>query len=446
MVLSSPSVVFLDIGLGGTPLGRLSFALAPPSLLPHTRENLRQLFTSERTALDSRLSYKGCSFAWSPSYVEGPQYKFAHVCDGRGLRAHPKTDDGAVLAACAVKVFGGTTYYGLELDLKDGAAEGTIDGRRTNAGTVLTVPVVGPGRGKTRFSIVRVEASPPAWRERLLINSAVMGVLVSGAEVVQMMARASSPPVILATGELPEDSAVELLDAVSRLRGGFAPAPQVHNSVKRGVSSSPMVLCKLRRRATAYLTAWPRGSRVTCSRCAGIWLHEVDAPSPDGPVIDSMADPRNEPPPISRSWDPDLPVEKVVPNLLRALQSNDEPTLNAGLRTFWDWTHELYRGRPVNGHGDFSLFAKRAARSELAALLQSSGWQAEPYSPVGDGSKYGTHVVTIFPCGDLDGQGARRYLFQLRREMRPPYNGAWAVWGVIVSDANGELQDLSGGF
>mmetsp|Transcript_22425 Transcript_22425/g.55772 ORF Transcript_22425/g.55772 Transcript_22425/m.55772 type:complete len:224 (+) Transcript_22425:100-771(+) len=151
-------------------------------------------------------------------------------------------------------------------------------------------------------------------------------------------------------------------------------------------------------------------------------------------------------PGVARLSTPSLPAEAVVDNLLRALQKNDSPEVDAGLRAFWAWTHELYRGRPVNGHGDFQIFAARAVRSELAPLLGSTRWVLEPINPVGDGSKYATHVARVWPAGDEGGKSVRRYLFQLRREQRPPYNGAWSVWGVIVSDSVGSIQDLSGGF
>ena len=54
----------------------------------------------------------------------------------------------------------------------------------------------------------------------------------------------------------------------------------------------------------------------------------------------------------------------------------------------------------------------------------------------------GTHVAVVFPSGDSDGANARRFCFQLRKEMRPPYSGSWSVWGVIVSERGGEIQDM----
>jgi len=143
---------------------------------------------------------------------------------------------------------------------------------------------------------------------------------------------------------------------------------------------------------------------------------------------------------------PDLPANRVVDNILRALQENDYPDANSGLRTFWAWTHELYRGRPVNGHGNFDTFAGRAGNSELGQLIGSSRWTLEPLNLVADGDRYATQVARVYAAGDSDGTYARRYLFQLRREQRPPYNGAWSVWGVIVSDVGGQINDVTGGF
>ena len=140
-----------------------------------------------------------------------------------------------------------------------------------------------------------------------------------------------------------------------------------------------------------------------------------------------------------------VPCEEVVGNVLQALQRNDFPEVNSGLLAFWSWTHELYRGRPVNGHGNFSIFAERAHNSELGPLMNCEGWTLEPLNVVGAGEKYATQVARVRPRGDAKGIG-RRFLFQLRRELRPPYNGAWSMWGVIISESDGSIQDLSGGF
>jgi hypothetical protein len=157
---------------------------------------------------------------------------------------------------------------------------------------------------------------------------------------------------------------------------------------------------------------------------------------------------------VCRELSAELPAAEIVPNLLAALDANDEPTPDAGLATFWAWTHELYRGRPVNGHGNFDEWKRRASQSEVAGLIGAANWEVAPLALVGDGTKLATQVALVRQRGGgaADGEAAaagryaRRYLFQLKREERPPYHGAWSVWGLIVSSAEGDIQDLSGGF
>ena len=88
-----------------------------------------------------------------------------------------------IFACCKRSSFGGE-YYGLEVD----------------DCTCLTVPVQGPGSGSSKFSIVRVGESPREWRERLLVNSAVIGVLSDGFSTLSSIATAQAPPIVTACG------------------------------------------------------------------------------------------------------------------------------------------------------------------------------------------------------------------------------------------------------
>jgi hypothetical protein len=67
-----------------------------------------------------------------------------------------------------------------------------------------SVPVAGPGRGSSKFSIVRVGESPQEWRELLLLNSGAVGRLdPSSLEVLQTMARQRmGPPKVVGSGVL----------------------------------------------------------------------------------------------------------------------------------------------------------------------------------------------------------------------------------------------------
>eukprot|EP00591_Stephanopyxis_turris_P000293 CAMPEP_0195521372 /NCGR_PEP_ID=MMETSP0794_2-20130614/18558_1 /TAXON_ID=515487 /ORGANISM="Stephanopyxis turris, Strain CCMP 815" /LENGTH=223 /DNA_ID=CAMNT_0040650911 /DNA_START=226 /DNA_END=897 /DNA_ORIENTATION=+ len=189
--------IYFDIDIGGTPCGRLTFKLADPTLLPLHTENLKKLCTGERRAIDPAAHYVGCTFDFSPDYVEDGlgRYRWAHILKGRGHNAVGKaTDpisDPSHLLACTNSCFGGQ-YYGVEYQAEN-----------DDAGVLLTVPIVGPGRGSSRIAIVRVGESPQEWRERLLVNSAVLGKLESGLETLHAMARQKvAPPKIIAAGLL----------------------------------------------------------------------------------------------------------------------------------------------------------------------------------------------------------------------------------------------------
>ena len=197
-VNEKPTRLYFDIALGDDEVGRLIFNLKDSErLLPMHTENLIKLCTGAVRSVDPRCSYVKCAFKHSPQFVEEfPQYRWAHVLDGRGRNAvgrpTDRISDPQSLRACAHSLYGGV-YYGLEYNDEIGEKEGVV----------LTVPLVGSYRGSTSFSIVRVGESPREWRERLLLNSAVMGYLESGIDVLQKMARQTkAPPTIVASGKI----------------------------------------------------------------------------------------------------------------------------------------------------------------------------------------------------------------------------------------------------
>lgn len=147
---------------------------------------------------------------------------------------------------------------------------------------------------------------------------------------------------------------------------------------------------------------------------------------------------------VVRNVDNCVPADGVVNHVLRAMQLNDFPEADSGVRCLWDWSHDLYRGSPVNGHGNFTRFVQRARGSEIGMLVGCEGWTLEQLNAIGDGSKFASHVAVVSPRGDLDARNSRRFLFQLRREMRPPYDGAWSIWALVVSGADGALSDPGG--
>ena len=189
--------VFFDLSVASTPIGRLVFKLAPNNILPLHVENFCALCTGEKVSIDPKLTYIGCAFEHSPMYVEGSQYKWCHVLKGNGRntigRPTELISDPAGLRSCIHDAYGGS-YYGL---LYDEADDSIVDG------VLLVVPIMGPGRGSSRFNIVRVGDSPRSWGKRLLLNQAVIGTLESGGGVLRQIARQKkSPPTIIGSGLL----------------------------------------------------------------------------------------------------------------------------------------------------------------------------------------------------------------------------------------------------
>lgn len=190
------TMIYFDISLENQPLGRLTFTLIQdPKSCPNLRENLIKICTGERKPIDPLCTYVGCSFKHSPQSVEGfPQYRWAHEVVGKKRNAIGRPSERITetdLRQCSHSIYGGV-YYGLNYERIRGPY-----------GVVLTVPLVGPLRGSSSFSIVRVDESPKEWKERLLLNSAVIGSLESGIETLHTMARQiRAPPMITESGTI----------------------------------------------------------------------------------------------------------------------------------------------------------------------------------------------------------------------------------------------------
>ena len=199
-MISADSIYF-DIEVANQPIGRLVFHLTNPSPLPQHAENIIQLAKGSRRGIDPKAHYVGCEFDFSPVAVEDGmgRYRWSHQLKGRGRNGIGRADqlitDPKSQAECCQSTFGGQ-YYGDLYIRKD-----------NDPGVLLTVPVVGPGYGTSKFSIVRVEESPKEWKDSLLINSGVIGRLDrSCLEVLHAMARQRiGPPTIVAGGALDSD-------------------------------------------------------------------------------------------------------------------------------------------------------------------------------------------------------------------------------------------------
>ena len=195
--------VFFDITFGDDEeIGRLIFTIPDTQMLPLHIENFLKLCTQERLGIDPRSTYVGCEFEFSPQYIEGfPQYRWAHVLKGKGRntigRPEERIVDPGNLKRCVHSIYGGV-YYGIDFE--------SIPEREAKA-VVLALPLSGPGRGSSQFEIVRVGESPQEWRERLLLNSVVLGWMqASSLDTLKRMARQTrSPTRIVGSGILKDE-------------------------------------------------------------------------------------------------------------------------------------------------------------------------------------------------------------------------------------------------
>lgn len=199
----SASSIYIDIEVANQSAGRLVFHLTNPTPLPLHAENFVQLIKGSRRGIDPKAHYVGCQFDYSPASVEeggmAGLYRWGHQLKGRGRNAVGRADqplsDPVNQLQCTHSCFGGQ-YYGEEYREIEG-----------DPGVILTVPVVGPGYGSSKFSIVRVGESPMEWKERLLINSGIIGRMdPSSLDTLHAMARQRmGPPTVVACGVLEKD-------------------------------------------------------------------------------------------------------------------------------------------------------------------------------------------------------------------------------------------------
>lgn len=194
----SASSIYMDIEVDNQPVGRLIFHLTNPSPLPVHAENFVQLIKGSRRGIDPKAHYVGCEFDYSPASVEDGmgRYRWGHQLRGRGRNAIGRADqpiaDPVNQLRSTHACYGGQYYGDVYTEMED------------DPGVVLTVPVVGPGYGSSKFSIVRVGESPKEWKERLLINSGIIGRMDSSSlKTLHAMARQRmGPPTLVASGVL----------------------------------------------------------------------------------------------------------------------------------------------------------------------------------------------------------------------------------------------------
>ncbi|KAL9191503.1 hypothetical protein ACHAXT_001209 [Thalassiosira profunda] len=137
-----------------------------------------------------------------------------------------------------------------------------------------------------------------------------------------------------------------------------------------------------------------------------------------------------------------LAPDEVVPILMNALQNNDVPTKDAGLRLVWAFATETTQYVFDNNRTEFFESCHDTAdefpTSFYGAALHGQSWDLETQiNRVGGESGWiATQVMkTISSDGRL-----RRWQWELRKNRRPPQLGCWKVESIGSSDRNGDFE------
>ncbi len=143
-----------------------------------------------------------------------------------------------------------------------------------------------------------------------------------------------------------------------------------------------------------------------------------------------------------------LGPEDVVAACMLALQHNDEPLRDAGLRTCWALSSDMCRSAVG---GSLDAFLEYARNPTFGALVGCASWSVASCKRVAGSATRGamaTQVVRVQPAsrgasarhvdddGDEPGPSAaappREFLWTLQQERRPPRAGEWLVYECLA--------------
>jgi hypothetical protein len=139
----------------------------------------------------------------------------------------------------------------------------------------------------------------------------------------------------------------------------------------------------------------------------------------------------------------DLSPEEIPPLLMMALQKNDIPTVDSGLKAMWE-----FAGGTTKFVFDFNCTEFIESAHETAkqfptsfygvAMLHGSSWEmTTPLNRVG--GEDGWIATQVMKTISNDGR-MRRWQWELRKNKRPPNRGAWLVESIGSSDRKGNFE------
>lgn len=139
---------------------------------------------------------------------------------------------------------------------------------------------------------------------------------------------------------------------------------------------------------------------------------------------------------------PDLLPEEIPTLLFTALTNNDFPTVDAGLRSLWNFSSDATRHIFQNNFTDFVDSAHQTA-SEFPTSFYGNAFHGQTWEMETElnrvGGESGWIATQVMKTISSDGR-LRRWQWELRKQRRPPNVNCWYVESVGSSDRKGEFE------
>lgn len=126
----------------------------------------------------------------------------------------------------------------------------------------------------------------------------------------------------------------------------------------------------------------------------------------------------------------DYTAPDVVQMCMETMTRNDEPYNNAGLEVCWNFSSD--RCRAARG-GSLEMFIEYAHNPIFASMVNALEWQVVSTGPLIQGTTTrGAMQTVLVNVQPQKGGEARRFLWTLQQERRPPRQGCWLVWECLA--------------
>ena len=139
----------------------------------------------------------------------------------------------------------------------------------------------------------------------------------------------------------------------------------------------------------------------------------------------------------------ELQPEDIPPLLMEALQNNDIPDVDAGLKSMWEFasgtTRFIFDYNRTDFIGSAHDTAEQWPTSFYGVAMNGRSWEMETnINRVG--GEDGWIATQVMKTISSDGR-MRRWQWELRKNRRPPNQGLWLVESIGSSDSKGQFEE-----